>query len=55
VTTLANLIARKQQLMDRMHEGLGPNEREEIERLLQQIDIALDLLGDAGSSKPSDE
>jgi hypothetical protein len=54
MTTLANLLARKQQLLARMQEDLGPNEREEIERLLQQIDIALDLL-EEGSGKSGEQ
>jgi uncharacterized protein Yka (UPF0111/DUF47 family) len=52
MTTLANLLARKQQLLERLQENPGPNEREEIERLLEQIDTALDLLEEAGPSEP---
>jgi uncharacterized protein Yka (UPF0111/DUF47 family) len=52
MTTLANLLARKQQLLERLRENPGPNEREEIERLLTQIDTALDLLEEAGPSEP---
>jgi hypothetical protein len=48
MTTLANLLARKPQL----EENPGPNERDEIERLLEQIDTALDLLDEAGPSEP---
>jgi hypothetical protein len=44
MTTVANLLARKQQLIERLGDNPGPNERGEIERLLQQIDVALDLL-----------
>jgi hypothetical protein len=44
MATLANLLARKQQLLERLHEGPGPHERDEIERLLAQIDAALNLL-----------
>jgi hypothetical protein len=43
MTTVANLLARKQQLLERLHEGPGPHERE-IERLLTQIDSASNLL-----------
>ncbi|MEH2523105.1 MULTISPECIES: hypothetical protein [unclassified Bradyrhizobium] len=50
MTTLANLLARKQQLLERMQEDVGPNEREELERLLQQIDTALNLLEDDGGT-----
>jgi uncharacterized protein Yka (UPF0111/DUF47 family) len=52
MTTLANLLARKQQLLERLQEDPGPNEREEIERLLEQIDNALDLLEEVGQSEP---
>jgi hypothetical protein len=44
MTTLANLLARKQKLLERLQENPGPNERDEIERLIAQIDSALDLL-----------
>jgi uncharacterized protein YpiB (UPF0302 family) len=49
MTTLVNLRARKQQLLDRLQDEPGPNERAEIERLLAQIDAALDLLDRAKS------
>jgi hypothetical protein len=48
MTTLVNLRARKQQLLDRLQDEPGPNERAEIERLLAQIDAALDLLEGPG-------
>jgi hypothetical protein len=44
MTTLANLLARKQKLLERLQEDPGPNERDEIERLIAQINTALDLL-----------
>jgi hypothetical protein len=44
MTTLANLPARKQKLLERLQENPGLNERDEIERLIAQINIALDLL-----------
>jgi len=44
MTTVANLLARKQQLLERLYEVPGPHERDEIERLLAQIDAALNLL-----------
>jgi hypothetical protein len=44
MTTVANLLVRKQQLLERLHEGPGPHERDEIERLLAQIHSALNLL-----------
>jgi hypothetical protein len=50
MSTLANLLARKQQLQERLQADPGPNERAEIERLLAQIDAALDLLEEAGET-----
>jgi DNA-binding MarR family transcriptional regulator len=48
MTTLAKLLAEKQQLIERLQEDPGPEEREQIERLLEQINAALDSLDDAG-------
>lgn len=50
MSTAATLLARKQQLMERLRELPGPNERDQIERLLAQIDAALDLLDQAPES-----
>jgi hypothetical protein len=47
-TTLAKLLQQKQQLIERLQEEPGPEEREQIERLLAKIDRALDLLDGAG-------
>jgi len=44
MTTAAKLLARKQQLVDRLQEEPGPHERAEIERLLAEIDAALNSL-----------
>ncbi len=44
MTTLAKLLARKQKLIERLQENPGHNERDEIERLIAQINTALDLL-----------
>jgi hypothetical protein len=55
MTTAANLLARKQQLLDRLQEGPGPHERDEIERLLAHIDTALNLLEEMVSDEISDE
>jgi hypothetical protein len=52
MTTAANLLARKQKLLERLEENPGPNEREEIDRLLEKIDTALNLLDQTG---PRDE
>jgi hypothetical protein len=41
--TPASLLARKQGLIERLHEDPGPHERNEIERLLADIDQALDV------------
>jgi hypothetical protein len=44
MTTLANLLAQKQELIARLqHEDIGPEERDEIERLLEKIETALDF------------
>jgi len=51
MTTVANLLARKQ----RLQENVGPHEREDIERQLEQINTALNFLDDAGPGKSSDE
>jgi hypothetical protein len=54
MSTAARLLAQKQQLTERLHaEAIGPHERDEIERLLAQIDAALNLLD--GSSPESDD
>jgi DNA-binding MarR family transcriptional regulator len=47
-TTLARLLAKKQELIERLQENPGPEEREQIERLLEQVNAALDLLEKAG-------
>lgn len=44
MSTLARLLARKQRLMDQLENDPGPNEREEIERVLSQIETALTWL-----------
>jgi DNA-binding MarR family transcriptional regulator len=47
-TTLARLLAKKQELIERLQENPGPEEREQIERLLEQVNAALDLLEKVG-------
>jgi hypothetical protein len=49
MSTVAKLLARKQALLERLESDPAPNEREEIGRLLAQIETALSLLepGDA--------
>ncbi|WP_314956305.1 hypothetical protein [Bradyrhizobium cosmicum] len=41
--TVVSLLARRQQLLERLRETPGQNERDEIQRLLEQVDAALDL------------
>jgi hypothetical protein len=53
-TTLAKLLAQKQQLLERLQEDLGPNEREEIQRLLAKIDEELILVEEAGPGISND-
>jgi hypothetical protein len=49
MTTLGKLLAQKQELIDRLQEDeIGPEERDEIERLLEKIEAALDSLEKAG-------
>jgi hypothetical protein len=50
MTTLSNLRARKQKLLERLQDNPGPQEREEIEGLLAQIETALDLLREPGET-----
>ena len=57
MTTLAKLLARKQQLLERLQQDPGQHERDEIERQLEEIDTASNLLDEAGPGpgKSSDE
>jgi DNA-binding MarR family transcriptional regulator len=48
MTILAKLLAQKQQLIERLEASPGPQEREEIERLLKKINTALDQLDESG-------
>jgi hypothetical protein len=54
MTTLSRLLAEKQRLMEQLQEDIGPEERDEIERLLEKIDAALDSLDKAGPGGPSE-
>ena len=49
MTTAAKLLAEKQKLIERLQEGPGPEDREQIEQLLAKINRALDLLDGAGT------
>jgi hypothetical protein len=44
MTGIAMLLTQKQHLISRLEESPGPNERDEIERLLDKIDAELDAL-----------
>jgi len=48
VTTLARLLAQKQNLLERLLQDPGPHERDEIERLLAEIDDTLNRLDETG-------
>jgi hypothetical protein len=53
MTALAKLLVQKQELIARLQqEDIGPEERDEIERLLEKIEAALDLLDKAGPNGP---
>ena len=54
MTSLAKLLAQKQRLLERLEEGPGSHERDEIERLLAEIDAALDLLDESGPGTSGD-
>ena len=44
MTTPSKLLAEKQKLIERLEEEVDPEERDEIERLLENINAALDSL-----------
>ena len=44
MSTVAKLLAQKQSLMAQLEDELGPNEREELERLLAKVETALSWL-----------
>jgi hypothetical protein len=48
MSTISKLLAQKEQLIERLHEDPGPEEREQIEGLLAKINTALDLLEQVG-------
>jgi len=50
MTTAAKLLAQKRELLERLEQNTGPNERAEIEQLLTKIDQALSLLDDGSTS-----
>jgi hypothetical protein len=44
MTKIAELLAQKQDLLSRLEQYPGPNEREEIERLLDKTDAELNAV-----------
>jgi len=46
--TPATLLAQKQKLVERLQQDPGPHERDQIERLLAEIDEALNFLDQDG-------
>jgi hypothetical protein len=52
---VAKLVARKRVLLEQLESNPAPNERDEIERLLAQIDTALSLLGPEETAPPGEE
>lgn len=50
ITALAELLARKQRLLERLQAAPDPKERDEIERLLGEIKLTLELLDEPGES-----
>ena len=53
MTMLTKLLANKEELLKRLEEDPDPNEREEIERLLEKIDTALNLLDSPDNPDPA--
>jgi hypothetical protein len=54
MTSLAKLLTQKQQLLGRLEEDPGPNERAELERILEKVDAALSSLEPAPSDIAED-
>jgi len=46
VSAIAKLLGQKYRLIERLHQDPGPEEREQIELLLEEINAALDSLED---------
>jgi hypothetical protein len=44
MTSIGALLTRKQDLLSRLEECPGPNERDEIERLLDEVDVELNAV-----------
>ena len=52
-TTVAKLLAQKQELLDRLAQNPGDNEHAEIKSVLAKIDAALNYLDAAGLLDPT--
>jgi hypothetical protein len=55
MTTLAKLIAQRQQLEERLDAAPGQHERDELRRLLEKIDAALQALDESGPGTSQDD
>jgi hypothetical protein len=55
MSTVENLLARKERLLAQLESDPGPYEREEIEGLLAKIETALCLLQPLDAVSPVDE
>lgn len=55
MSTAAKLLAQKQRLLKQLESNPGPNERAEIERLIEKIETALSLLDRQDAARPDDE
>lgn len=55
MSMVAGLLARKERLLEQLESDPSPDEREEIERLLAQIETALSLLVPGDAATPSEE
>jgi hypothetical protein len=53
-TTLAKLLAQRQQLIERLQQDPGPHERDEIERLIAKIEEELKFVDEAGPGTSGD-
>jgi hypothetical protein len=55
VTTVERLLDRKQRLIEQLLDSSSAEERDEIERMLEKIDTALNLLGDGSRGISEDD
>jgi hypothetical protein len=54
MAAVEKLLMQKQQLLERLHNNPGRNERAEIEGLLAKINTALNFLEESGETATSD-